>query len=222
MSLSAKKVFLVLLLLPIIEACSNSKTPVVLAEEDKETEAEQTIVSNVLEKPVSPEQEDSIEPIDPKPIVSVPQTSPCNTCLLLVKDSSAGTNLQKNPIYTLKVYLNGIEQGSFATVTGRAYSQNRNRHQSGTQAPLPDGKYFVSDRIVPGTIPEVGDRFIAVWPKFKTGRTALGIHYDPSYNLNNGEDGTSGCIALTNKFDRDRVFQFIVQYHPQELIVRIQ
>ena len=53
-----------------------------------------------------------------------------------------------------------------------------------------------------GTHPEVGGRFLPIEPLFPTGRYALGIHYDPSFQKTNGEDGTVGCIALTPDFSQ--------------------
>jgi hypothetical protein len=149
-------------------------------------------------------------------------TTTCNDCLRLVKDTTGRTNNLGNPIYKLEAFFNGQKVYSLDAIAGRAYTQNRNRHQSGTEAPLPDGNYTIASKIVPGSIPEVGETFIPVYPKFKTGRSALGIHYDPSFNKNNREDGTSGCIGLTNKVDRDAINYFVTQYKPQLLIVDIQ
>jgi hypothetical protein len=149
-------------------------------------------------------------------------TTICNDCLRLVKDMTGRTNNLGNPIYKLEAFLNGQKMYSFDAIAGRAYTQNLNRHKSGTEAPLPDGNYTIATKIVPGLIPEVGETFIPVYPKFKTGRTALGIHYDPSFNKNNREDGTSGCIGLTNKVERNAINYFVTQYKPQLLIVDIQ
>jgi hypothetical protein len=149
------------------------------------------------------------------------EPSPCNTCLLLVKDDRDKTNHLGNPIYKLEAYLNGKRHYSLDAVTGRSYTQNANRNLSGTEAPLPDGNYRISPKIVAGVIPEVGETFIPIYPNFNTGRTDLGIHYDPSFDLDNGEDGTSGCIGLTSKEDRDTIENFILQHQPQKLIVKI-
>jgi hypothetical protein len=145
----------------------------------------------------------------------------CNTCLRLIKDPADRKNSLGNPIYKLEAYLNGKPYYSFDAVTGRAFTQNRQRHQNGTEAPLPNGNYSVNRNTIPGSIYEAGATFLPVYPQFKTSRTALGIHYDPSFNQNNGEDGTSGCIGLTNKQDRDKINNFASQYHPQLLIVDI-
>lgn len=148
--------------------------------------------------------------------------SPCYTCLRLIPDPQKRTNQLGNPLYLLEVYLDGQVIYTLDAVTGRAYSQQRNRNVAGTEAPLPDGEYRISNRIVSGAISEVGGTFIAVYPRFRTGRSDLGIHYDPSFNQFNGEDGTSGCIGLTNKADRNLINQFVKNYYPQELIVDIE
>ena len=133
----------------------------------------------------------------------------------------AETNAQGNPLYRLDLYSNGQTLAGYRTVTGRSYTQNRNRHLAGTDAPLPNGRYTVASSIVPGTHPEVGGRFLPIQPLFQTGRSALGIHYDPSYESSNGEDGTSGCVALTNPGDLDQVLNYIRTYQPQYLEVNI-
>lgn len=132
------------------------------------------------------------------------------------------TNVLNNPLYDLRLYLNGQLVDSFVTVSGRAYTQNKNRHQSGTEAPLPDGRYRVARKVVAGTIPEAGDRFLPIQPLFRTGRTALGFHVDPSFGKNNGEDGTSGCIGLVSKEDLDRFLSFVRTHRPQFIDVKIQ
>lgn len=145
---------------------------------------------------------------------------PCNTCLHLVP--SGMTNQQKNPIYLLRVYHQGQLLYTFETVSGRYFTQNRNRNQAGTEAPLPDGNYRISSHTVPGTLVEVGGRFLPVYPQFSTGRSALGIHYDPSYNKGNGEDGTAGCIGLSSRGYFSTLVTFIETYKPQLLVVDIQ
>ncbi|MDM9381214.1 L,D-transpeptidase [Chlorogloeopsis sp. ULAP01] len=130
-------------------------------------------------------------------------------------------NALGNPLYQLKMYAKGQPVGTYNTVSGRASSQKRNRNLSGTEAPLPNGKYEVARNYIRGTIPEAGDRFLPIKPKFKTGRTDLGIHYDPSFDKDNGEDGTSGCIALTKRQDLDQVLRYIRTYQPSFLEVTI-
>lgn len=127
-----------------------------------------------------------------------------------------------NPLYELRLFANGQLIGRYMTVSGRAYTQNRDRNRSGTEAPLPDGRYKVATATTRGSIPEAGDRFLPIQPLFSTGRSSLGIHYDPSFNQNNGEDGTSGCVALTNREDLSRVLEYVHTYRPQFLDVAIR
>jgi L,D-transpeptidase catalytic domain len=132
-------------------------------------------------------------------------------------------NSMGNPIYLLTLYDgNGNEIARFETVSGRVNTQNSNRNRSGTQAPLPDGDYRVAQNTTKGRIKEAGDRFLPIYPKFTTGRSALGIHYDPSYEKDKKEDGTSGCIGLKNKAELNDFLQFVFQYKIQSLVVDIQ
>jgi hypothetical protein len=132
------------------------------------------------------------------------------------------TNSLGNPIYSLNLYANGQLIASYPSVAGRARTQNRNRHRGGTEAPLPDGEYKVARNVVPGTIVEAGRVFLPIYPRFTTGRASLGIHYDPSYEKRNGEDGTSGCIGLTNERDLYGVLNYVRTYPPAFLQVDIQ
>ena len=173
----------------------------------------------------SPDKKSSIS----KPVANTKK--PSNNCSV-PKDRSRSSymrlektgrsNKLRNPLYRLCLYAKGRLQASFDTVNGRAHTQNRNRHKSGTQAPSPDGRYRVARWIIPGTHPEVGGRFLPITPTFRTGRTALGIHYDPSFEKGNGEDGTAGCIALTNRSDLDKVLKFHRRYRFRYIDVDIQ
>ncbi len=131
------------------------------------------------------------------------------------------TNALGNPLYELRLYANG-QWRAYDTVTGRAHTQNKNRHVAGTEAPLPNGRYKVAHYTVPGTHPEVGGIFLPISPMFQTGRSALGIHYDPSFEKRNGEDGTAGCIALKNRAELDKVLKYVRTYQPEYLEVNIQ
>ena len=137
-------------------------------------------------------------------------------------EKTGRSNKLKNPLYRLCLYANGQILASYDTVNGRSYTQNRNRHKSGTQAPSPDGRYRVARRHVPGTHPEVGGRFLRMNQTFRTGRTDLGIHYDPSFEKRNGEDGTAGCIALTNESDLSKVLNFHRKYQFRYIYVDIK
>ncbi|MHC5720642.1 MAG: L,D-transpeptidase, partial [Nostoc sp.] len=53
-------------------------------------------------------------------------------------------NLLGNPLYELNLFANGQLIGKYRSVSGRAYTQTRDRNRSGTEAPLPDGIYKVA------------------------------------------------------------------------------
>ena len=148
-------------------------------------------------------------------------------CLVLSRDTSNPKNRFNNPIYKLTAYRSRSTGQIFRlnAVSGRAFTQNRNRYQTQTHAPLPDGSYSVAARVVDGTIPEVGGTMIPIFPKpgfsSRMNRSALGIHWDPSFNQDRKEDGTSGCVGLTTKYDYRRVRDFVLAYHPRSLEVRI-
>lgn len=136
--------------------------------------------------------------------------------------TSGTTNKLGNPIYILNFYVNGQLIKTYQTVTGRVHTQHRNRHKSGTEAPLPDGRYKVAKTPVPGTIREAGNLFLPIQPLFQTNRSALGIHYDPSFEKDNGEDGTSGCIGLKSQAELNEFLNDVRQYQPRYLTVDIQ
>jgi hypothetical protein len=148
-------------------------------------------------------------------------------CLILSQDPSYSQNRFNNPIYRLSAYRNQASERvfQFNAVTGRGFTQARNRYQSNTEAPLPDGSYSVAARVVAGTIREVGGTMVPIFPKPgfdpRMRRTALGIHWDPSFDKDKKEDGTSGCIGLTSKSDYHRVRDFILKYRPRSIEVQI-
>ncbi len=138
-------------------------------------------------------------------------------------------NKYGNPIYILHLCVGGREQKSYEIVTGRSFTQQKNRHQSGTHSPLPNGKYRMSSGLTQGTLVEVGkvsglnvsQPFLPISPMFGTGRSALGFHVDPSYNKDSKEDGTSGCIGLTTSADFKSLWSDINQYQIRSLEVAI-
>lgn len=141
--------------------------------------------------------------------------------LRLVRNANKRVNELGNPIYTLEAYVNGKIDRTFNVVSGTATTQNIDRSQGNNFAPLPDGAYLVSDRIIPGMTPEVGKTFISIFPRFETERENLGIHLDRSFNKSNGYDGTAGCIGMTTIADRDAINEFVTKYQPRNLFVKI-
>jgi hypothetical protein len=139
----------------------------------------------------------------------------------LVREPNRGTNAVGNPIYTLETYIDGELDRRFKAVSGTKNSQQADRNIGNNHAPLPDGTYAVSNWIANSNIREVDGTFISIIPQFKTNRTELGIHRDPSFNKSNGYDGTSGCIGMTTDEDRDAINKFVTKYNPQKLLVDI-
>ena len=134
---------------------------------------------------------------------------------------SGQTNQLGNPVFYLYLYHDSTVIQKLPTVSGRAYTQNRDRNISGNESPLPNGRYTVSHTPIPGSRYETGDVFLPIEPQFETQRFALGFHYDPSYNRSNGEDGTAGCIGFINKEDFNTFLDSIDTYQPTYLIVNI-
>jgi L,D-transpeptidase catalytic domain len=143
-----------------------------------------------------------------------------------------GTELNAlgNPIYMLDIYVGGRIKESYKVVTGKADTQNGDRDKPAIKSPLPNGKYKISQNLEQGDDPEIGmvlgfnpkQPFIRITQNgFSTDRTDLGIHVDPSYNIDNGKDGTSGCIGLTNSADFAPLWQYITQHKIIELKVSI-
>ena len=179
---------------------------------------------------VTPKQnvEKTQKPVEPNPTakdqkIATRTVNPLNNLGSFMTLTPTGqTNALNNPLYQLRLYADGKLIHSFITVSGRTYTQERNRHQSGTEAPLPDGKYTVAPASIPGAIAEAGERFLPIQPQFKTRRTALGFHVDPSFEQNNGEDGTAGCIGLVSKEDLNQLLSFVATHKPKYLDVKIQ
>jgi hypothetical protein len=182
--------------------------------------------------------------MEPTNLVPVPYVNPLNSialsaqkqisnsceefpCLVLSQAPNHPHNKFNNPIYKLTAYRDKTSNYTFQlnAVTGRGFTQSRNRYQSMTEAPLPDGSYSMAARVVVGSIPEVGGTMVPIFPKPgfnpQMRRSALGIHWDPSFDKDKKEDGTSGCIGLTKKGDYHRVRDFILKYHPRSLEVQI-
>jgi hypothetical protein len=185
-------------------------------------------VSNVSDLP-KPSLQLSEQPTNNRAKTTSSLADSCHTfpCLILSQDRNMPLNRFNNPIYKLTAYQTKKSNYIFQldAVTGRSFTQHRNRYQSNTEAPLPDGSYSIAARVVAGTIREVGGTMVPIFPKPgfdpQMRRTALGIHWDPSFDKDEKEDGTSGCIGLTKKNDYHRVRDFILKYRPRYLEVKI-
>jgi hypothetical protein len=168
------------------------------------------------------------QPTRQQPANSIPSAA-CRAfpCLILSQDANGSVNRFNNPVYKLTAYRDRTANYSFQfdAVSGRGFTQSRNRYQSNTEAPLPDGSYSIAARVVKGTIAEVGGTMLPIFPKpgfdSRMRRSALGIHWDPSFDKDAKEDGTSGCIGLTNKQHYYQVRNFVLKYRPRSLEVQI-
>jgi hypothetical protein len=75
------------------------------------------------------------------------------------------------------------------------------RNKSGTEASLPNGKYWIARSPVLSNQHEVGGVFWPIEATFLTRRSSLGIHVDPNFNVDPKEDGTQGCIGTTTTME---------------------
>ena len=135
----------------------------------------------------------------------------------MLLSKSDKVNKLGNPIWLLTL----PNCKSFKAVTGRAKTQTLDRNQSGNHSPLPPGSNRVGEtHSTKGLNPELGGTwFIDLEPNFRTSRTQLGIHWDPSYERSKVDDGTAGCLALTNSQDLDSIEAAIRHNRIHTLIV---
>lgn len=139
----------------------------------------------------------------------------------IVLERTKEANKFGNPIWTLTL----PNCSTYDTVSGRSSTQELDRNTANNQSPLPKGEYFVGAVNVgpfgPSSNPELGNTFfVDLFPRFETERTDLGIHWDPSFNKDEVEDGTAGCVALTNAEDLKVVTEFIQLNRIDRLEVR--
>jgi hypothetical protein len=133
-----------------------------------------------------------------------------------------GRQLQRtgDPIWDLRVEIPGEPVRHFDAVSGRADRQSANRHQMGSEAPLPQGTYTIG-KIEPlgrQDPRELGPIWIGIEPLFPTGRRVLGIHLDPSAGIN-WNSGTGGCIGLIRRADMVSLAELVRRSHAQTLVV---
>lgn len=126
-----------------------------------------------------------------------------------------------DPIWELQLLIPGQKRRSYPAVVGRAGRQEADRNRMGSQAPLPRGRYTVTEiqPMRPEDPPELG-RFlwIGLEPGFSTERRALGIHHDPSAGRGRSS-GTNGCIGLINGNDVLSLGALLARHGTQELLV---
>lgn len=126
-----------------------------------------------------------------------------------------------DPIWELQLLIPGQKVRSYVAVVGRADRQEADRNRLGSQAPLPPGRYRVTEiqPMRPEDPPELG-RFlwIGLEPEFITERRALGIHHDPSAGQGRSS-GTSGCIGLIHGNDLLSLGALLARHGTRELVV---
>jgi lipoprotein-anchoring transpeptidase ErfK/SrfK len=129
----------------------------------------------------------------------------------------------KDPIWSVQLVVDNKVVQQIDALIGHASRQLVNRDVPGTKAPLPVGVYRIDRSGIergPFPDPELGSGYwIPISPLFQTGRSALGIHQDPSWGKRNGESGTSGCIGLRNPQATAEVVQWIQKYNINRIIV---
>lgn len=130
----------------------------------------------------------------------------------------------KDPIWSLQLKVGDQIVTSMPALTGRFNKQQANRHQAGNKSPLPTGTYTIDRAGIergPFGDPELGNGYwIPITPQFRTARSALGFHQDPSWGQKNGESGTSGCIGLDSAQSTALLVAWIKHYNIQQLIVQ--
>lgn len=136
-------------------------------------------------------------------------TPPCITCVYVTESGFA--NEQNNPILAVEVYVDEELVRRYNALNGRAHTQDLDRNVAGIEAPSPNGVYTIMPETV-GYHDETGGVFRPYEPTFQTQRSLLGFHIDPSWGLDNGEDGTIGCTAFKT-LDEYREFNNLLDQH---------
>ncbi|OKH54060.1 peptide-binding protein [Calothrix sp. HK-06] len=143
-----------------------------------------------------------------------------NDFITVIRGARIVANRTTENINGLRVYnarlidSNGRVINTVRGVSGRANNQTPS-HVAGSQAPLPFGVYKFD---FPGVVEFKDGEFGGVWssmtPTFTTGRSELGVHYDPSALKQNSNSGTAGCFATPTIQERDIMTNFIRTHKP--------
>ncbi|MCP9857968.1 MULTISPECIES: L,D-transpeptidase [unclassified Cyanobium] len=127
-----------------------------------------------------------------------------------------------DPIWELQLLLPGQPPRAYEALVGRARRQDGDRDRLGSKAPLPRGRYAVTEitPVQPTDAVELG-RFlwIGLQPDFPTARRGLGIHHDPSAGRGRSS-GTDGCIGLIHGNDLLVLGDLLRRSGTTELLVR--
>jgi hypothetical protein len=127
-----------------------------------------------------------------------------------------------DPIWELQLLLPGQPPRAYEALVGRVRRQDGDRDRLGSKAPLPRGRYAVTEitPVAPTDDAELG-RFlwIGLQPDFPTARRGLGIHHDPSAGRGRSS-GTDGCIGLIHGNDLLVLGDLLRRSGTTELLVR--
>ena len=139
----------------------------------------------------------------------------CNNCVHIT--NSGELNSQDNVIYNVNVIIDH-KAYNFKSLSGRSWTQDLNRNIADQAAPSPNGKYIIGD-LTKGISRETGGVFLPYEPTFDTERSFLGFHVDPSWGLDNEEDGTVGCHAYKTIEEFNEFFTLINDNNIETLII---
>lgn len=153
----------------------------------------------------------------------IPPVEPTSPAKIVVSKTQDKIPQTSDPIWKVQLVVNNKNIDTVEALIGRADRQELDRHTAGNKSPLPIGTYRILRSEIygpPFELPELGNGYwIPIVPLFSTGRSALGIHQDPSWGKTNGESGTSGCIGVRTKEDTTKIVNWIRQYDVQQIVV---
>jgi hypothetical protein len=142
---------------------------------------------------------------------------PCVNCVYITHSNTI--NAQASPILTGTLYTNKeIKDYKLSLISGRSYTQNLDRNISGNKSPLPKGNYIIKKE-TKGLSPETGGVFLPITPTFNTERSHIGFHVDPSWGLNNNENGTEGCLAFKTIQEYNEFVKMVKDYNITNVVV---
>lgn len=139
----------------------------------------------------------------------------CNNCVVITNFDKV--NSQGNSIYKVEVIVD-YKTTEFFTLSGRAHTQSLDRNVANKEAPSPNGYYTIGN-LTDGYSYETGGVFLPYEPDFQTERSHLGFHIEPSWGLDNGEDGTEGCHAFETLEEFNAFYNIIKKYNINKLLI---
>lgn len=142
--------------------------------------------------------------------------APCNTCVYITKSNKV--NKQGSPILIASLYNKEEYIKEFEVISGREYTQTLDRNIAGNKSPSPNGTYIIG-KLTKGYSVETGGVFLPYTPLFNTERSNLGFHPDISWGLNNGENGTEGCIGFKSLEEFNKFTTLLTYNNINQLII---